>query len=306
MERKITINDLQNAVSDAYNEYKELDKGAIDPRVAATAKPGAFAVTVVLADGRKVECGDTTVRAALGNIVNIPVHAVLLQQLGVKELIKKAGKTCNCALRQLDLPVCPHTLRAVSAVQPTGDHDGKYDVIADTLVGMLGSEPVLDDKLYETLTDEAQKADVVNKVAEAGYDLYDATAPALDDLLKLESLTVTTTQLATLGATIAADGVCPANETNVFDGTLSAPLVTIAAVHGRPDRNRRWLLKSGVPAVFSFAGMVLAIMPGVGAIAAYAPEVGKHGRSKKGARAIRAITQKIGYNVFGSARIVVE
>ena len=303
MVRKISINDLQNAVNGAYEEYKDLKKGEIDSRVAEDVNPNALGISVVLTDGRKVERGDVDARVAMGNIVNVPVHKLLLEQLGVKGLTKKAGKTSTHAVRKEKLPVDAHTLRAVSAVEPQDDKDGKYDMIVDSIIDMMGAEPVFNDKLYKRLSKEIVDENVENKLAEAQYELFDNAKTTLDDVAKLESLTVTTTELATMGATIAADGVNPVTEQTVFDGTLSAPLVTIAAIHGDPSRNRRWMLKAGVPAVYSFSGLILAIMPGVGAIAAYGPEVGKHGRSKKGARVIRYITNALGYNVFGSARV---
>lgn len=306
MLRKISLNDLQKAVDGAYAEYKDIKKGEIDPRVAPYADAKSFGVSVALTDGTIISKGDADTAAALGDIASLPVHGLLLQQLGVKELIKKAGKTTSHKLRKLHLPVSAHGVRAVSAVEPQDDPDGKYDLIINNIIDMTGSAPVLNDKLYEELKKEADEADVENKLADVEYTLYDDAEIAISQYVKLEALTLTTRQLAVLGATIAADGVNPVTSKNVYDGSLSAPLTTIAAVHGNPDRNRRWLLKSGVPAVFSFSGLVLAIMPGLGAIAAYAPEVGKHGRSKKGARAVRYITQAIGYNVFGSARLEVD
>lgn len=302
MSRKFTIDELKTAVNEAYEKYKDLDKGEVNP-IVNTVNPNAYGITVMLTDGTTVNRGDTNTAAALGDIANLAVHAVLLQQNTVKELYKKAGKTSTHEVRKLKLPVSAHGLRAYSAVIPQNDADGKYDIIADNLVNMLGSAPDLDDKLYENLTALCNKQDVINKLAAVGYELYDDANIAVNGYTKLESLTVTTTQLAQFGATIAADGRNPKTGEEVFDGTISAPLTTIAAIHGNTDRNRRWLLKAGVPAVFSFAGMVLAIMPGVGAIAAYSPEVGKHGRSKKGARAVAYITRAIGYNIFGSAKV---
>lgn len=306
MERKISYNDLKKAVEGAYEEYKNLEKGAVDKRLAAYSDAKNYGVTIVLTDGRIIEKGDTNVRAALGNIATVPVHAVLLQQNSVKELVKKAGKTENAKINDENVGVCPHTVRAISAVEPQYDADGKYDVIMNMLVSMLGNEPVLNDKLYQANAAANIAANVENKFADANYELYDNTATVLDTYAKLGALTVTTTELATLGATIAADGVNPVTKEIVFDGENSAPLTTIAALHGDADRIRREMLKSGVPEVYSYSGLVLAILPGLGAIAAYAPEVGRHGRSKKGVRAVRYITNAIDYNVFASARVSVE
>lgn len=304
MTRKISIDDLRKAVDGAYEEYKSIQKGEVDPRLSeCNVDPKAFGVAVMLTDGTVVKKGDTTVKAPLGGIANLAVHTLLLQQLGVKELVKKAGKNCMSAAHALDLPMCAHGLRALSAVEPQNDPDGKFNLIMDNIINIMGSAPDMCDKLYEKLSAEAQNADVENKLAAAEYTLYDDAAPVIDEYIRLEAMRVDAEQLANFGATIAADGVNPVTKQICFDGTLSAPMVTLAAVHGNPDRNRRWLMKAGVPAVFSFGGLVLAIMPGVGAIAAYSPEVGKHGRSKKGARAVRYITEQLGYNVFGSARI---
>lgn len=305
MARKISLNDLNDAVTGAFEEYKSLKDGEVDPRVTGEAKDNTFGISVVLTDGTVINKGDTDVPAALGDIANFAVHTVLLQQLGADGLAKKAGKTSTCAVRRLHLPVTAHGLRATSAVTPQNDGDGKYDILLNNLIDMAGSAPVFDDKLYTELKKEVREADVENKLAEADYTLYDDTQTAIDVYTKLEALKVTTEQLATFGATIAADGVNPRNNQVVFDGELSAPMVTIAAAEDTPDRTRRWLLKAGVPAVYSFSGLILAIMPGVGAIAAYAPRVCTHGHSKKGSRAIAHITKAIDYNVFGSARLEV-
>ena len=60
MTRKITADDIRKAVNDAYNEYKNLDKGAIDPRLAGTADADRLGITVMLVDGTTINKGDTT------------------------------------------------------------------------------------------------------------------------------------------------------------------------------------------------------------------------------------------------------
>lgn len=305
MVRKITLDVLNNAVQQAYEEYKNLEKGAVDTRL-ENVDPNAFGITVVLNDGTTINAGDTDTKSPLGRIASLAVHSLLLQQYGVKELIKKAGKTTNHKVRKLDLSVSPHGVRAYSAVEPQNDFDGKYDLIIDNVINMMGSAPVLNDKLYEKAAKQIDDENYVDKLASVDYTVYDDTERSAKGYARLESLTANTRQIATFGATIANDGVNPVNGTAAYDATLSAPLTTIATIHGNTDRNRRWLLKAGVPAVFSYGGMALAIMPGIGAIAAYSPMVGKHGRSKKGARAIRYITNALSYNIFGSTYVEIE
>ena len=65
-------------------------------------------------------------------------------------------------------------------------------------------------------------------------------------------------------------------------------------------------MRTGLPGKASFAGGVLAILPGFGAIAAYAPEVDENGLSEKAAGAVQYIANKLGLNVYASARVEVE
>lgn len=305
MLHKITKEDIRLSVNNAYDAYRDIDKGEVDPRV-SDSDPKSFAISVVLNDGTTISHGDSSVKAALGKIAGLAVYSLLLRQYSLKELIKLMRKPHGCKVRALNLPLCAGSVRAVSAVIPQDDPDGKYAAISSALLQMLGSDPELDFKLYELLAAQVDGDDFVNKLASVGYEMYDNAEDCAMIFAKLESLKVDTVQLATLGATIANNGVNPVTGVVAFDEAVAAPLTTIVATNDRGDRLRRWLLKSGVPAVFSFSGLALAIMPGIGAIAAYAPPVGKHGRSKKGARAIRFITEAMGYNIFSSTHVRVD
>lgn len=112
----------------------------------------------------------------------------------------------------------PTVIRAISAVEPTNDPDGKYNMLVNTMIGLMGSAPVLDDELYRMMSETNKADNVENKLTEAGYYLYDDASIAIDLLTRLMALKATTGQLATMAATIAADGLNPINRQRVFDG----------------------------------------------------------------------------------------
>lgn len=303
MERKISYEDLRKAVDEAYEQYKTVKEGTVSPYTPET-DTCAFGISVMLTDGRKINKADTGVLFPIGQIAKVPLSAVLLSQNTPDALVDKSGfgEHCRCQTRP-DVPFSAHGIRAVSAVVPAGDPEGKYGVIMDTFLDMTTGEPVLDDKLYIRLKDEAAKADVTGKLAEAHYELYDDAALAIDLYLKLNSLQMTTEQLAVLGATVAADGRNPLTGEYAFDGAITSRIVTLMAT-GR--RQRGWMMRTGVPARRGFAGGILAVLPGFGAIATYAPALCACGYSLKGARAIEYITNKLGLNVYASARVAVD
>lgn len=303
MERKISFDDLRKAVDEAYEQFKSVKDGEVSPYV-QDADSKRFGISVMLTDGRTVDKADTDVLFPVGQIAKVPLSAVLLSQNSPDGLVDKSGfgEHCRCQAKP-EIPFSAHGIRAVSAIVPSGDPEGKYDVIMDTFLDMTEGEPVLDDKLYRRLQDDAAKAEVPAKLQQAHFELYDDAAAATDTYLKLNALQLTTKQLAVLGATVAADGRNPLTGEYAFDGAITSRIVTLMAT-GR--RQRGWMMRTGIPARRGFAGGILAVLPGFGAIAVYAPALCANGYSVKGARAIEYIANKLGLNVYASARVTVE
>ncbi len=306
MERKISLADLQKTVDEAYENFKSIKEGSVDP-LAKPKKDNSFGISVVLTDGTVVNKGDTDVDSPLGNVAKIGTAAVLLQQNTPEQIVSK-GCGCGCGCKKGDKPklvISAKGVRAVSMVQPTGDADGKYDVLINNLINMMGDAPVFDDSLYQALAKEVSDAGTVDAIESAGFTLYDKADVAVKVFTKLLALRATTEQAATFGATVAADGRNPRNGQIAFDGSIAANIVAVMA-KGSKKVSRGWMMEVGLPARRSFGGLVLAVLPGFGAIAAYSPELDENGTSVKAAKAIRYIANKLGLNVYASARVKVE
>lgn len=302
MDRKISLNDVRKAVEEAYETYKTNNEGSIDPRVEGRVDKSVFGISAVLTDGTVINAGATDTLSALGAISRVPVAVVLLGQNTPDQL---AGKSCSCSGAKCSkpkLPVSAHGVRAISAVAPQGDREGKMDIIVSNLESLLGAAPVLDDKLYEKMAADAAAANAVNSFADAGYELYDDAATSIDIYLRLRALQATVEQVATMGATVAADGVNPKNSQGVFDGNVAANVVSLLA-RGVRRCGRAWMMEVGLPAKSSFGGLILAVMPGFGAIAAYSPLLDADGISVKAAKAIKYIANTLQLNVYASARV---
>lgn len=312
MERTVKFADLEAAVAEAYDKFKSENDGKIDERFSAKEDADKFGIVVILPDGTTIEKGDTDVKFALGDLAQVPTAALLLQNNTPEALLKKSG-ACNCKgenheQRKLlkEIPLSARLLRAVSAIEPTGDRDGKMDIIVNNLVNLASGDPELNDALYKQLLDEAQKSNTENVLAKAEYFLYDDAQIAIDITAKLNALSVDARQLATIGATVLSDGFNPVTKQNVFDGKISERIVAAMASFGPARHSHGWLISSGVPAMASVSGAMLGIVPGTFAIAAYSPRLNGKGFSLKAAHAIRYIATKLQINAFASARVNVE
>lgn len=304
MERKISLADLRKAVDEAYEANKSIKEGEINQRNCC-AEAGSFGISVMLPDGTLINKGDTNVKSPLGSIAKVPLSTILFTQNSPMELIKKSGQCCchKVAKKPHGLSFSAHGVRAFSAVEPTGDPESKWNLYANRLVELTGSAPELDDKVYELLENEAKETKLQDTLAADGYYLYDDAGLAIDLYLKALSMTASTEQLATMGATIAADGVNPVTGNTVFDGAITQNVVALMAAKGPHKMRAPWLVAAGIPAKSSFGGAILGIIPGVMAIAAYSPELNPAGVSVKASKAIIDVMRKLDISIFASAQV---
>ena len=311
MERKISLADVQKAVENAYENNKSLKEGEVNPRVKDLVDTKDFGIAVVLTDGRVIKKADADKKFVIGDIARVAVATALAQQYTPYEIVKKSGtmpkQKHDPADHEIKLHINKHALRATSAIEPTGDSDGKYNLLVNTLINLSSGEPVFNDKVYEELSKEATEYNIVDRLAERGYELYDDPELVINVYNKLKSLQLSAVEVATMGATIAADGVNPSDKNIVFDGSKAATIVTLLTTVGNKRRKRAQLMEIGLPVIHSFGGGVMAVLPGFGAIVAYSPEICKECHSSaKGIKAIKSIANELGLNIFASARVTVE
>lgn len=304
MERKISLSELRKAVDEAYEAYKSIKEGEVDPRNAA-ADTNVFGISVMLPDGTLINKGDTNIKSPLGSISKVPLSTILFSQNSPMELIKKSGQ-CPCHKvpeKPKGLSFSAHSIRAFSAIEPVGDPESKWNLYENRMIDLMGSAPELNDRIFEALEKEATETKLQDTLAEDGYYLYDDPSIAINLYLKALAMNASTEQLATMGATIAADGVNPVTGKIVFDGAITQNVVALMAAKGPHKMRAPWLVAAGIPAKSSYGGAILGIIPGVMAIAAYSPRLNPAGVSVKAAKAIIDVMQKLDISIFASAQV---
>lgn len=304
MERVIKLQDLERAVAEAYESVKSEKVGEVDARC-SDANPDDLGIAVALTDGSMIQKGDVAVPFCLGNLSHLVVAPVLLSQKTPDEIAKKAGngECCKAVKNAPKLPLPAMLLRGVSMIEPTGDADGKWQIILDMFNALTTGDPVLNDKAYKALKETAAQDKLADKLAESGFYLYDDAADTIEVATKLLAMQLNTAQLATLGATLAADGVNVVTNVPAFDGNRAANVVGMMAASAPC---KFWMMKYGTPAVAGCGGGFLAVVPGVMAIAAYSPALNENGFSAKAAQAVASILSNLQINALGSAKIRVE
>lgn len=311
--RKISFDDLAKAVHAAYEDCKDMT-GKPDPKY-KDCNPGKFGLSVCLADGRRIDRGDVDCRFAIAGLGKIAIVSQLLTQMAPHELVEKAG-ACVCKAPEKNgnpLPMVPEALRghgyhpmgvrAMSMVQPQGDPEGKWNNVVNILISLVGSDPELCDKLYEDDMAYMVKEGVENLLAQNEFYLYDDATLAIKLYTRLHSLKLSTAQLATLGATLAADGVNPETKQIVFDGKITRNVIGAMWANGIRKLRMPWMVLCGTPATYTRTGAVLAVVPGVMAVAAYAPDLDDINVPAKAASTVMELLNSLEISALSSARV---
>lgn len=309
MKRTVLLSELNKAVDVAYDKFNDLKDGIVDQRI-SDADSSKFGIAVCLADGTIVTKGDVDVAAPIGGVLRLPLASLLFSEDSVKDFMEKIPCGCGCGCKSKaskpHIGVSACGVRAVSALQPVGDFDSKWNFIENRMIDMMGTAPVLDDALYRKLKSSVITDENVNAFANDGFVLYDDAAKSIDLYLRGESMKASALQLAVMGATVISGGINPVSGKVVFEGAVSPKLTAMMAVKGPHKSAKKWLIMTGLPALSGFGGAIVGVIPGVMSIAAYSPRVNDYGVTVRGARALADIMNSLGINAFSNSCVCLE
>jgi glutaminase len=125
----------------------------------------------------------------------------------------------------------------------------------------------------------------------------------VDVYTKQCSVGVNTKQLAMMGATIANNGVNPATGRRVIKAENVPYILAAMSTAGLYDSSGSWAWHVGLPAKSGVGGGIIAVVPGKGAVASFAPPLDEAGNSVKAQKVITYLAQKLNYNLFSPSSV---
>jgi len=93
-------------------------------------------------------------------------------------------------------------------------------------------------------------------------------------------------------------GVNPATGEQIIKAEDIPEILSSMTMSGLYDGSGGWAWHVGLPAKSGVGGGIVAIAPGKGAIAVFAPPLDEAGNSVKAQRVIEYVTQKLNYNLY--------
>jgi glutaminase len=307
---------VESVVREAYDKFKGDTNGKNADYIPYLAKVDSklFGIAVVTTDNQVLTLGDVDYSFSIQSISKVFTLALAMKELGPNKVFEKigsepTGRAFNSPLAVVDMPT--HTgnpLVNAGAIATTSlvsgrDAEEKWNKILDFYGKAAGDKLVLIDEVYksEAATNTGNKA---LSMLLAKYDrIYADPFESVDIYTKQCSVGVNAVQLARMGATLANNGVNPATGVQVIKREDIPHILSTMTVAGLYDGSGGWAWHVGLPAKSGVGGGIVAIAPGKGAIAVFAPPLDEAGNSVKAQEVIEYVAQKLNYNLYSPSSV---
>ncbi len=310
---------LKAAVNSAYSMFRGDTSGKNADYIPylAQVNPKLFGIAVVTTDNQVYTVGDINYSFSMQSISKVFTLALAIEQLGADTVFDRignepTGRPFNSVDAVVDMPT--HTGNAlvnVGAIATTGliggsNAEERWKSILAYYDKAAGEKLKLIDEVYrsEAATNQGNRALAALLVK---YDrIHSDPLEAVDIYTKQCSVGVNVQQLAEMGATLANNGVNPATHEKVIKAKNVPFILSAMTMAGLYDGSGGWAWHVGLPAKSGVGGGILAIVPGKGAIAVFAPPLDQQGNSVKAQKVITYVSQKLNYNLFSPGSVGLE
>jgi glutaminase len=307
---------VEAVVREAYDKFRSDTNGKNADYIPYLAQVDSklFGIAVVTTDNQVLTLGDVNYSFSIQSISKVFTLALAMEELGPDKVFQKigsepTGRAFNSVPAVVDMPT--HTgnpLVNAGAIATTSlisgkDADEKWNKILAFYGKVAGEQLTLIDEVYksEAATNTGNKA---LAMLLAKYDrIYADPFESVDIYTKQCSVGVNASQLARMGATLANNGVNPATGEQVIKREDIPYILSTMTMAGLYDGSGGWAWHVGLPAKSGVGGGIVAIAPGKGAIAVFAPPLDEAGNSVKAQEVIDYVAQKLNYNLYSPSSV---
>jgi glutaminase len=306
-----TREQVEAVVKDAYNRFMSDTSGKNADYIPelANVDPKLFGIAIVTTDNQVVTVGDVDYSFSIQSIGKVFTLALAMEELGPDRVFDRignepTGRPFNSVEAVVDMKT--HTGNALvnagaiatASLISGANKDAKWNKILDFYSRAAGEKLSVLEKVYqsEAATNTGNKA--LSMLLLKYERIYSDPFEAVDNYTKECSVGVTAKQLAVMGATLANFGVNPVTGQQVMKRENIPEILASMTMAGLYDGSGGWAWHVGIPAKSGVGGGILAVVPGKGAIVAFAPRLDEAGNSVKAQKSIAYIADKLGINLF--------
>jgi glutaminase len=304
---------IKALMADAHSRYAALDDGQVADYipVLAQADPSWFGLTLVGVNGHAHSVGDAEVAFSIQSVSKPFVFALVCDRLGHNAVHDRVGVN-NTGLPFDSVMAIElndgHPMNsmvnagaiATTALVPGNTTTERWDYIRNGISRFAGRPLQLDDEVYRSESQTNQRNKALARLLESYGRLDSDPIEIVDVYTRQCALSVTVTDLAVMGATLANGGMNPVTREQVVSAEVARDTLAVLASCGLYERSGDWLFEIGLPAKSGVSGGIVAVAPGKGALGSFSPRLDFAGNSVRGQRACAYLSRAVGMNLFAS------
>ncbi len=312
MTHTISKENLQAILEQAHKRFNSENSGKNADYIPylASVPSSLFGIAATLPDGTTITIGDCDYAFGIESVSKVPTALLAMNQHSAEVVLDKIGADATglpfnsimAILLESDHPSTPlvnaGAIAACSMILPTGNAEGKWNAIHNFIEELCGSPVEVIDELYRSESDTNYNNRAIAWLLKNYNRIYDCPKLSLDLYTRQCSIGITARQLAVMAATIAFSGVNPTTRRKVFEPKLTPRITSMMATVGFYEHTGDWLFMTGLPAKSGVGGGIMAVVPGVIGIAAFAPPLDESGNSVKAQKALGYIAENLHLNIF--------
>jgi glutaminase len=308
---------VESVVREAYDKFKTDTNGKNADYIPYLAQVDSklFGIAIVTTDNQVLTLGDVKYSFSIQSISKVYTLALAMEELGPEQVFQKigcepTGRPFNSPIAVVDMPshtgnprVNAGAIATTSLISGSSADEKWNKILAFYSKAAAGEKLSLIDEVYksEAATNTGNKA---LSYLLAKYDrIYADPFESVDIYTKQCSVGVNASQLARMGATLANNGVNPATGEQVIKPEDIPHILSTMMMAGLYDGSGGWAWHVGLPAKSGVGGGIVAIAPGKGAIAVFAPPLDEAGNSVKAQKVIDYVAEKLDYNLYSPSSV---
>ncbi|WP_416952210.1 glutaminase A [Nocardioides sp. T5] len=303
----------QACLDEAYELFRAVPDGAVStvyPALVA-AEPHRFGLALVAVTGAVATAGDAAHSFSIMSVAKPFVFALACELHGVERVRRLVGVNATGMAFDSTVPLerDPHgrtnpmvnagAIATTSLVTGRGVEE-RWEALRDALSQFAGRRLELDEDVLRSAraTNHRNRA-LANMLAAAGA-LDGQAMDAVEVYTRQSCLSVTTTDLAVMGATLADGGTNPLTGRRVVDPETAHATLAVMTIAGMYETSGDWLFDVGMPGKSGIAGGLVTVSPGKGALATFSPLLDGAGNSVRGQLATRHLARRLGLDILAS------
>lgn len=313
MKRKVTTADatVTQALEEALKRFASNHHGKNASYIPylASVPSQLFGISIMFCDGTHAKVGDTDYEFAIESISKVFTLAHVLDEYSPQTLRSKigcdpTGEPFNSVValelhkgRPLNPFVNAGAMATVSLIKAENPQV-RWEKIQATYNAFAGRELSVNEEVYKSEAASNQHNRGIAWLLQSYGYMYADPMEVCAVYTRQCSVSITCQDLVTMGVTLANGGVNPLTGKRVVEAKNVAPILSEMTLNGLYDTTGDWYYKVGLPGKSGVGGGILAVVPGVCAIAAFAPPLDVAGNSVRGQLAAEYLSRTLNLSLL--------